>query len=73
MDWQTLDKQILRKINSLIKSIQRDGLDKGEGKPVALRYIKAWSGRINHEVRLVYRTDEQENIVILACKGYYED
>lgn len=73
VDWQTFDKQTVRKINSLIKSILRDGLNQGEGQPEALRYTKAWSRRINHENRLVYRLDETGCLLILACKGHYDD
>lgn len=73
IEWQTLDRQNARKINSLIKSIMRDGLNSGEGQPEALRYVKAWSRRINHEDRLVYRADEGGNLLILSCKGHYED
>lgn len=71
--WQNIDKSILRKINMLIKDIQRNGLDNGIGKPELLKYRKAWSRRINHEHRLVYVLDEFENLSILSCKGHYED
>ena len=31
--WQMQDKKVLRKINDLIKSIERDGAMRGIGKP----------------------------------------
>ena len=34
---------------------------------------KAWSRRINHEHRLVYNLDENKNLLIISCKGHYED
>ncbi|PWG00296.1 hypothetical protein DCM90_05025 [Levilactobacillus bambusae] len=37
--WQTEDRKTLKRINNLIKSIQRDGL----GKPERLRYQDGWS------------------------------
>ena len=34
---------------------------------------KAWSRRIDHENRLVYNFDAQQNLLIISCKGHYED
>ena len=70
--WQFTDKRILRKINELLKDIQRNGYE-GIGKPEPLKYRSAWSRRINHEHRLVYILDESGNIFILSLKGHYED
>ena len=33
LEWQSIDRKIVKKINDLIKSIERDGLLKGIGKP----------------------------------------
>lgn len=71
-DWQMTDKSIIKKINQLIKDIQRNGLSEGIGKPEPLKYRKAWSRRINHEHRLVYNFDENQNLLVIACKGHYE-
>jgi toxin YoeB len=49
LSWQIQDKKILKRINELIKDIERNGLSKGIGKPELLRYRKAWSRRINHD------------------------
>lgn len=73
MEWQQTDKSITKKINELIKDIQRNGLSSGIGKPEPLKYRKAWSRRINHEHRLIYNLDENKNILIIACKGHYQD
>ena len=52
--WQTHDKQSLRKINSLLKSISRTPFS-GEGKPEPLKNFRnKWSRRINDTDRLVY-------------------
>ncbi|MBB5179919.1 toxin YoeB [Planomicrobium koreense] len=71
-DWQTEDKKTLKRINSLIQDIQRNGYE-GIGKPEPLRYDLNgyWSRRINETDRLVYRIDEQ-NVYILQCKYHYK-
>ena len=70
--WQVIDKKIVKKINELLKDISRNGVSEGIGKPESLKYRKAWSRRINEEHRLVYFI-ENSNIVILSCKGHYEE
>ena len=40
--WQTQDKKTLRKINELIKDIERNGALNGIGKPEALKYRKGY-------------------------------
>ena len=69
--WQTADKQMLRKINQLIRDIQRDPFD-GLGKPEGLKNDLSgfWSRRISSEHRLVYRIDDGE-LVIAQCRGHY--
>ena len=41
VEWQQIDKSKVKRINELIKDIQRNGLLIGKGKPEALKYIKA--------------------------------
>lgn len=72
-DWQIRDKKIVIRINELIKDINRNGLNQGMGKPEPLKYRKAWSRRITQEHRLVYNFDENKNLIILSCKGHYEN
>jgi toxin YoeB len=75
VDWQTVDRKILKRINTLIRDIQR-GDDGGIGKPELLRGdLSGWlSRRINSEHRLVYRIDESVNQVeILSCRYHYVD
>lgn len=71
--WQKEDKKTVKKINDLIKSIERDGLLEGLGKPEPLKDRKAYSRRIDKKNRLIYNIDSNKNIWILSCKGHYED
>jgi toxin YoeB len=73
MEWQTEDKKTAKKINELIKDIQRNGFIKGIGKPEPLRSKKAYSRRIDETNRLIYIGDENQNLRIISCKGHYED
>ena len=63
----------LEKINSLLKSIQREPFT-GEGKPEPLKNSPEglWSRRINDKDRLVYIVSA-ENIIVTQCKGHYND
>lgn len=70
--WQTEDKKTLKRINLLLRDIQRNGVAKGLGKPEPLRHIKEWSRRIDDANRLIY-TVEGDALVILSCRGHYED
>lgn len=69
--WQQHDKKTLRKINNLIKDIQRTPFT-GIGNPEPLKHSLSgwWSRRINLEDRLVYKV-EKESIVLLQCRKYY--
>lgn len=71
--WQMMDKKTVKKINALIKDIERNGLSEGIGKPEPLKYRKAWSRRIDLEHHLIYNQDENGNLLIISCKGHYED
>ena len=55
--WQMQDKKTLRRINDLVKDIERNGLSSGIGKPEALKgdLQGFWSRRIDDKNRLVYR------------------
>ncbi len=66
--WQNNDKKILKKINSLIQDIERNG-NEGVGKPEPLKHELTgyWSRRITDEHRLIYKIDE-DNIYIVKCK-----
>lgn len=70
--WQVEDKKTLKRINTLIKDIQRNGHE-GIGKPEPLRFdfVGYWSRRINEKDRLVYTIDEN-NVYIIQCKYHYK-
>lgn len=64
--WQTQDKKTLKRINELIRSITRDGINKGLGKPEALKYQNAYSRRIDEKNRIVYYINENDAICIIS-------
>lgn len=70
--WQQESKVITKRINMLIKDIQRSPFE-GIGKPEPLKENLSgfWSRRINDEHRIVYAI-EKEVVVIIACKGHYK-
>ena len=70
--WQQTDKKVVKKINDLIKDIERNGLSKGTGHPEPLKYRKGLSRHIDHGNRLVYNIVDG-NLWIVSCKGHYED
>ena len=71
-NWATEDKQVYRKLITLIQDVQRNPFS-GLGKPEALRHDLRgyWSRRINDEHRLVYKVTD-EDLIIVACKYHYE-
>ena len=71
--WQGQDRRTLRKINDLVKDIERNGAAQGIGKPEPLRYRAGWSRRIDEKNRLVYDIDTNGNLLSAACRGHYED
>ena len=71
--WQTQDKKTLKRINGLIKDIQRSTFE-GIGKPEPLKKNLSgmWSRRIGDTNRIVYY-EKDEIIYIVSCKGHYDD
>lgn len=69
--WQSHDKQVLKKINQLLKDCQRDPFA-GIGKPEPLRHelSGAWSRRITDEHHLVYLVVGEE-IRVIGCRYHY--
>lgn len=70
--WQQQDKKTLKRINALLKEIERENF-KGIGKPEPLKGELSgfWSRRIDDTNRIVYRIVE-ERLEILSCKGHYD-
>ena len=69
--WQSQDKKTLKRINELIKDIERNGALNGIGKSEALKYRKGFSRRIGETNRLVYAIDENGVLWIISCRGHY--
>lgn len=69
--WQARDKAVLKRINALIRDIQRSPFD-GIGKPEPLKHNLSgfWSRRIDDEHRLVYAIDD-DRILIAQCRYRY--
>lgn len=68
--WLNHDKKVLKRVNLMIKEIERDPY-RGIGKPEALRDDLAgwWSRRITADHRIVYRVQEGE--VRIASLRYH--
>lgn len=71
--WQTQDRKTLKRINMLLKAIERGNFD-GIGKPEPLKddMSRFWSRRIDDVNRLVYRI-RGDVLEIVSCRGHYED
>ena len=69
--WQTADRRILKRINTLIVAALREPFA-GIGKPEQLKYgaPHAWSRRITEEHRLVYLVDG-DDLIILQARYHY--
>ena len=73
INWQTEDRKTLVRINKLIKDIQRNGFMNGIGKPEPLKGRKEISRKIDDANRLIYTGDSNRDLIIISCKGHYED
>lgn len=71
--WQTQDKKTLKRINLILKDIDRNGYE-GLGKPEPLSENLAgyWSRRIDGKNRIVYKI-ENNQIIIAQCGSHYRD
>ena len=70
-NWIENDKKQLKRINQLIKEIDRNPYE-GIGKPEPLKANLQgyWSRRIDHEHRIVYAI-ENEQIVYISFRFHY--
>ena len=69
--WQGHDKKIVKRINELLKDIERNG-NAGIGKPEPLKHELhgLWSRRIDDGHRLVYQLENDE-VIIVSCRLHY--
>ena len=71
--WQKQDKKTLKKINEIIKDIERNG-NRGIGKAEKLKgnLSEYWSRRIDEKNRIIY-TIIDGKVNIFSCLGHYDD
>lgn len=71
LHWQKSDKKLLKRVNALIKEIQRDPFE-GIGKPEPLKHALSgyWSRRLNDEHRIVYRIKD-DSLLIAQLRYHY--
>jgi len=71
--WQTNDKKILKKINNLLKDIDRNWYN-CIGKPEPLKGDLSgwWSVRIDEKNRLIFKIENDE-LKVYQCKEHYND
>jgi toxin YoeB len=69
--WQQHDKKILKKINRLLKEIQREPFEGiGEPEPLKYNWLGYWTRRITIEHRLVYKVAD-DALFIAQCRYHY--
>ena len=71
--WQNEDRKILKRINELIKDVNRNGFkDIGKPEPLEGNWKGYWSRRIDSKHRLVYKMEDGV-ITIAQCRSHYGD
>lgn len=74
ISWQTKDKAVLKKINRLLKDIDRYGYEcSGKPEPLKGDLSGYWSVHIDQKNRIVFRIDEEEHLEIIQCGTHYGD
>lgn len=74
ISWQTKDKAILKKINRLLKDIDRYGYEcSGKPEPLKGDLSGYWSVHIDQKNRIVFRIDGEENLEIIQYGTHYGD
>ena len=69
--WQSTNKKLLKRINTLVKDIQRQPFEGiGDPEPLKHNWSGYWSRRMDREHRLVYKVREN-NILIVQCRYHY--
>ncbi len=69
--WQQTDRKLLRRINALLREIQRTPFE-GSGKPEPLKHHLSgcWSRRLNDEHRVVYKIEDGD-VLIVQLRFHY--
>jgi toxin YoeB len=79
--WQNIvfwfnSPKIIKRIDSLVNDIFKNGPEIGIGKPEKFKYYdeETYSRRIDEYNRLVYRYDKEADLLsIVKCKGHYDE
>ncbi len=73
LNWQIIDKKKLKKINELIKSIERNGYECiGKPEPLKDNLFGFWGVRIDEKNRFVFKIKDSI-LEILQCGNHYSD
>lgn len=71
--WQSQDKRTLKKINSLIKDIERNGYScQGRPEPLKGNLTGYWSVKIDAANRIVFRING-DVLELYQCGSHYRD
>lgn len=71
--WQSQDKKTLKRINQILKDIDRNGyFGIGKPEPLSGNLTGFWSRRIDDKNRIVYRIHNNK-IEIAQCGSHYRD
>ena len=71
--WQTQDRKIIKKINYLIKDIDRNGYHCiGKPEPLSENLTGYWSVRIDKANRIVFKISD-DTLEIWQCGSHYRD
>ena len=71
--WQTQDRKTLKRINRLLRDIERNGYN-GIGKPEPLKHDLSgyWSVEIDEKNRIVFHIKDGK-LEIVQCGSHYRD
>ena len=73
VEWQTKDKVTLKRINRLLKDINRNGYNcTGQPEPLSGDLAGYWSVRIDGKNRIVFKIYD-ENLEIIQCGTHYRE
>ena len=71
--WQGQDRKTLKRINNLIKDIERNGYNCiGKPEPLSGDFSGFWSVRIDACNRIVFKIEDGE-LEIVQCGSHYRD
>ena len=73
LHWQTQDKKTLKRINKLLKDIDRNGYNCiGKPEPLKGDLSGSWSLRIDEKNHLIFKI-EDDQIKVFECGTHYGD